>query len=114
MLLGQADSGPALLVFSFSGPGWFWPSHVFMGQTDSGPSLLSGPGLAQKKIGDFVGPRSAQSLLGRDRPTLLGLSPAQLFGPARPSPPNIIYIILFLFYLYIYRYIYKKKILKNP
>ena len=94
MLLGQADSGPALLVFSFSGPGWFWPSHVFMGQTDSGPSLLSGPGPAQKKIGDFVGPRSAQSLLG--------LSPAQLFGPARPSPPNIIYIILFLYYLYIY------------
>jgi len=50
MLLGQADSSPALLVFSFSGRGWFWPSHVLMGQTDSSPSLLSRPGLAQKKI----------------------------------------------------------------
>jgi len=52
MLLGQADSGPALLVFSS------------LGQTGSGPSLLSGLGPAQTKIGDFVGPISAQSLLG--------------------------------------------------
>jgi len=64
MLLGQADSGLALLVFFFSRPDWFWPSHVFVGQTDSGPSLLSRPGPTQTKIGDFVGPRSAQSLLG--------------------------------------------------
>jgi len=46
MLLGQADSGPALLVFFLLWAGWFWPNHVFMGQTDSVPSLLSGPGLA--------------------------------------------------------------------
>ena len=52
MLPGEADSGPALLVF---------PS---LGQTGSGPSLLSGPGPAQTKIGDFVGPRSAQPFLG--------------------------------------------------
>ena len=78
MLLGQADSGPALLVFSFSGPGWFWPSHVFMGQTDSGPSLLSGPGLAQKKIGDFVGPRSANPFGAESGPVIW-------VGPAQPT-----------------------------
>jgi hypothetical protein len=33
LLLGQADSGPALWVFFLlSGPSWFWPRHfVFIG-----------------------------------------------------------------------------------
>jgi hypothetical protein len=111
MLLGQADYGPALLVFfSFSGPGWFWPNHVFMGQTDSGPSLLSAPSLAQKKIGDFVGPRSAQSLLGRKRPNPFGLESGPVSGSARPSPPSIIYYILHCFLYYLYIQIYEKKI----
>jgi hypothetical protein len=51
--------------FSSAGLGRFWPSSdVFVGQTDSGPALLSGPGLAQTKIGEFVGPRSAQPFWG--------------------------------------------------
>jgi len=33
---------------------------VFVGQTDSGPARLSGPGLAQTEIEDFVGLRLAQ------------------------------------------------------
>jgi energy-coupling factor transporter transmembrane protein EcfT len=42
----------------------------------------------------------------------LGLSPAQLVGPAQPNPPNIIlYIIMYLYYLYIFIDI--KKIKKN-
>jgi hypothetical protein len=63
---------------SFVGPGWFWPSpDVFVGQTDSGPALLSGPGLAQTN--------KKENCWAEIGPTLLGLSPAQLFGPAQPT-----------------------------
>ena len=88
---GKNNSPPGW--FSSAGPGWFWPStdgfsltrpgrfwpsyNVLVGQTDSGPALLAGPGLAQTKIGEFVGPSPAQPLLG--------LSPAQLVGSAQPT-----------------------------
>jgi len=52
MLSGQADSGPALLVF---------PS---LGQTGSGPSLLSGPGLAQMKNRRLCWAEIGPNLLG--------------------------------------------------
>jgi len=56
---------------------------VFVGQTDSGPARLSGPGLAQTEIEDFVGPRLAQIPDGlRSAHPFFGLSPAQLVGPA--------------------------------
>jgi len=76
---------------------------LLMGQADPSPSLPSGPGLAQKRI-LFFGPRSAQSILGRNRPNTFGLSPAQSVGPDQPSPFNIIlyiYIYYILYYLYI-------------
>jgi len=74
-----------------------------LGQAVPGPALPSGPVLAQKgilgfwaKVGPiYFGPRSAQFILGRDRPNLfwaeigptpLELRPAQLVGPAQHSP----------------------------
>jgi len=72
--------------------------------------------LAQPCLLGRVWPRRAyQTLLGRDRPnpfwaeigpTPLGLSPAQLVGPAQPSPFNIIYYILYCFVLFIYVYMF--------
>jgi hypothetical protein len=86
---------------SFAGPGWLWPSSdVFVGQTDSGPSLMSGPNLAQTKKRD---------LLGRDRPNLFGAESGPVSGPTQPSPPSIIYYILYCFcIIYIFIDIYKK------
>jgi hypothetical protein len=55
----------------------------------------SGP---EEKYQIFVGPGSAQHILG--------LSPAQLVGPAQPSPFNIIYYILYCFVLFIYVYMF--------
>jgi len=75
-----------------SGPGGSWPSPVFW--AGSGP---------EENISLFFGPRSAQSILGRNRPNNFGLSPAQSVGPDQPNPFNIIYYIYYiLYYLYIY------------
>jgi hypothetical protein len=86
MLPGQADSGPALLVFPSLGQTSSGPALCFVGQTGSGPSLLSGPGPTQTK-----NRRLCWAEIG---PTLFGLSPAQLVGSAQPGPPNIIYYLL--------------------
>jgi hypothetical protein len=42
------------------------PPVLLLGQAGPGPALPSALGLAQKSISDFVGPRSAQSILGRE------------------------------------------------
>ena len=79
------------------GPGGSWPNPVFWAGS---------------------GPEENVSFLGRDRPnpvwaeigpTILGLSPAQWFGPAQPDLILYfiyIYIYYILYYLYIYIYIY--------
>jgi hypothetical protein len=100
-MLGQAGAGPALIGF---------PS---LGQAGSGPALMclwariilmSGPDLAQTKKRD---------LLGRDRPNPFGAESGPVSGPAQPSPPSIIYYILYCFcIIYIFIDIYKKNLKK--
>jgi len=79
----RLGSGPAGFV---DGPDGSWPSPAFW--AGSSP---------EEKYQIFVGPRSAQHILG--------LSPAQFVGPAQPSQfiLYIMYIILcFVLYIYIY------------
>ena len=78
---------------------------MLVGQTDSGPALLSGPGLAQTKIGEFVGPRLAQPFWAESDPV------------SWASPAHIIfYIIYYICFIYICKIFFKKyseKSLKN-
>jgi len=78
------------------------PARFGLGQADPGPTLSSGPGQARKRILVF-GPRSAQSILGRNRPIPFGAEsgPVGWAGPAQPILFNIIYII-FCIIIYIY------------
>jgi hypothetical protein len=100
-MLGQAGSGPALMgsfhwarlvlaqFWCVCGLDWLWPSPVVWAR--------SGPDKNKRFF--------CWAEIG---PTLLGLSSAQLVGPAQPNPPNIIYYILYFFcIIYIYRYIKK-------
>jgi hypothetical protein len=91
---------------------------LLMGQADPGPARYSGPLLAQKKIIVF-GPKSAQSILGRNRPTTFWAEsgPAGWAGPAQPN--LILYYVYYLFVALFNIYIWKnyensaKIILKN-
>jgi hypothetical protein len=74
LVLGQTCSGPVSFV---AGSGWSWPSSAF--RVGFGP---------EEKYQIFVGPGSAQRILG--------LSPAQFVGPAQPNP--IIYYMLCILY----------------
>jgi hypothetical protein len=91
-MLGQAGSGPALMG------SFHWARLVLAHfRCVCGPesARLSGPGLAQTEIEDFVRSRLAQIPDGpRSAHPFFGPSPAQLAGPAQPSPPNIIYYLL--------------------
>jgi len=60
----------------------FW----LLGQADPGPAPPSGPGLAQKGNTSFLGRDRPNPFWAEIGPTPLGLSPAQLAGPAQPSP----------------------------
>jgi hypothetical protein len=73
-MLGQTCSGLAGFI---DGPGGSWPIPAFW--AGSGP---------EEKYQIFVGPRSAQHILG--------LSLAQFIGPTQP-----IYIIYYVYYIYI-------------
>ena len=87
MLLGQADPGPALLFFSFSGPDGFWPRNMLLGQTDSGPAKK------RKSCWAEIGPTPFGAESG----------PVSWAGPA-----HLIYYIIYynVFILFIYIWIY--------
>ena len=83
--------------------------RLLLGQAGSGPAQSSGPGRAQKCV-IVSGPKSAQSIFWAEiGPTLLGLSPAQLFGSAQP---DLILYIIYIIFCIIYIYIYMKKLRK--
>jgi len=115
-----AGFGPEDNVFFFSlgrdrpNPFWAESAQKFWAESGpvgwAGPAMSSGPGLAQKSL---FGPRSAQSILGRNRPTNFRAEsgPVVWAGPARFNIIIYIYIYYILYYLYIYIYM-KKKIIK--
>jgi hypothetical protein len=61
----------------------------------------------------LFGPRSAQYILGRNRPTNFGAESVPVVGAGPVRFNIIIYIYYILYYLYIYIYIYMEKNYKN-